>query len=58
MINPKPPYQRIMQSPHISESVKTLLKNQYDLLNPFELRKAIERKLKNIFNLHYNKQRT
>lgn len=49
---PKTPYQRILQSPHICESVKIRLKNQYALLNPFELRKAIERKLKNIFNLH------
>lgn len=48
---PKTPYQRVMESPHVSESVKEKLKEQRQSLNPFVLRKAMERKLKKIFDL-------
>ena len=47
---PKTPYQRIMASPHIADSVKDALSAQRAALNPFRLRKAIERKLKRIFD--------
>jgi hypothetical protein len=49
--NPKTPYQRIMESPYIKTSVKSFLKEQFTVLNPFELRKAMEIKLSKIFNL-------
>ena len=45
------PYQRLLQSEHIDQQTKTNLQNQYQLLDPFELRKQIESKLKKIFDL-------
>jgi hypothetical protein len=49
---PKTPYQRIIESPHVPASVKHNLAAQLETLNPFVLRKAMEQKLKTIFNLH------
>ena len=49
---PKTPYQRIMESPHIQESVKSLLTKLLDNLNPFLLRKSMDKKLKNIFSIN------
>ena len=49
--NPKTPYQRILESSDIDLSTKEKLKEQMANLNPFELRKAMEKKLKKIFNL-------
>ncbi len=46
---PKTPYRRVLESPNISEEVKRKLKEQYETLNPFELRKILEEKLKKIF---------
>ena len=46
---PRTPYQRIMESPYIADSVKCSLKKQFDKLNPFKLRKAMEKKLSEIF---------
>ena len=46
---PKTPYQRIIQSSHISDAVKQDLKKEFDQLNPFKLKKAIEKKLAKIF---------
>jgi hypothetical protein len=51
--SPKAPYQRIMESPHISESKKKQLATQLNSLNPFVLREAMESKLKEIFNTCY-----
>jgi len=51
--DPKTPYQRIEQSPHVSDASKEFLKNQLHVLNPFLLRNAIEKKLKKIFNSCY-----
>lgn len=51
--NPKTPFQRIMESPHIADSVKQNLKEQSLSLNPFLLRKAMEIKLKKVFELCY-----
>lgn len=53
---PKTPYQRVLESPDISVSVKRSLKEQFEQLNPFQLRKAIERKLKIIFAIYYSKK--
>lgn len=47
---PKTPYQRIMESPSIDDAVKDSLTQQLANLNPFLLRKAMEQKLKLIFN--------
>jgi hypothetical protein len=46
---PKTPYRRILESPDVSDETKRKLKEQYKTLNPFELRKALEEKLKRIF---------
>ena len=51
---PKTPYQRILESPHISPQIKQTLSKQLELLNPFVLRKIMDDKLKKIF-LSYTK---
>lgn len=48
---PKTPYQRVLESSLVTSTVKRSLKEQFDTLNPFTLRSAIEKKLKAIFNL-------
>ena len=45
------PYQRLLVSEHISEYKKVELQAIYQQLDPFELRKQIEAKLKQIFSL-------
>ena len=47
---PKTPYQRIQESPFIKPEVKETLKQVHTSLNPFILKKTIEKKLKQIFN--------
>jgi hypothetical protein len=49
---PKTPYQRILESPHINESVKRSLTKLLENLNPFLLRKAMDKKLKKIFSIN------
>jgi hypothetical protein len=51
--SPKTPYQRILESPYIPQTTKDALARQCEQLNPFILRKAMERKLKKVF-LCYN----
>lgn len=46
---PKTPYQRLLESTHIDDETKRKLTERYKKLNPFELRNAIEKKLKKIF---------
>jgi hypothetical protein len=46
---PKTPYRRVLESPAVSEESKRKLKELYKTLNPFDLRKALEEKLKKIF---------
>lgn len=48
---PKTPYQRVMESKHISKEVKQKLKAVHLTLDPFILKTEIERKLKRIFQL-------
>ena len=48
---PKTPYQRVLESPHVSTAVKRSLKEQFETLNPFKLRKTIDAKLKKIFSI-------
>lgn len=47
---PKTPYQRLIGSDHIDKKKKKFLKEHFESLNPFELKKTIEEKLKNIFH--------
>lgn len=46
---PKTPYQRVQESQHIAQTIKMELAILHQTLNPFELKKAIEKKLKIIF---------
>lgn len=48
---PKTPFQRTIESEHISESVKIKLKNQFSNLDPFKLQKLMSIKIKNIINI-------
>jgi len=50
---PKTPYQRLLESPYVVASVKHALKEQFETLNSFALRKAMDRKLKAIFAICY-----
>jgi hypothetical protein len=47
---PKTPYQRILESPYVSKSLKATLSKQLENLNPFLLRKTMEIKLNLIFS--------
>jgi len=53
---PKTPYQRLLESPYVAASVKHNLKEQFATLNSFALRKAMDKKLKAIFDLCYPKK--
>jgi hypothetical protein len=46
---PKTPYQRLLDSPDIPEATKVMLRAQHAKLDPFELKKNIEIKLKKFF---------
>lgn len=48
---PKTPYQRVMESEHIDRTTKDKLTEIYNTLNPFELKKSMENKLKRIFTM-------
>ncbi len=52
--SPKTPYQRVLESPYVSASIKRSLKEQFEQLNPFWLREAMEKKLGKIFATTYN----
>ena len=49
---PKTPYQRIMESPHIQNAAKISLSIQLETLNPFLLRKSMDKKMKLIFSVN------
>jgi hypothetical protein len=51
--DPKTPYQRVLESTHISQSIKNALTKEFENLNPFKLKKAIEKKLDKIFKTVY-----
>lgn len=48
---PTTPYQRLLQSPYLSDDAKQQLTSTFRSLNPFLLKKNIDRKLKRVFNL-------
>lgn len=51
---PKTPYQRVMESKDVSEYAKRGLRYLFENTNPFMLRRAIDRKLREVFKLCYN----
>jgi len=53
---PKTPYQRVLESTEVSNAQKQALKEQFAGLNPFRLRKAMEKKLQEIFNIHFGRR--
>src|SRR5262245_41382725 len=54
---PKTPYERLLESPDIPETTKQKLREQHTRLDPFELKKGIERKLKKFFTVLSNLDR-
>lgn len=56
---PVTPYQRLIESTSISEEQKNKLSEQKKSLNPFELKKGLEKKLSNFFKIvnEYNKEK-
>jgi hypothetical protein len=49
--SPKTPFQRLLQSPAISEQTKKDLQKQFQELNPFILQKHMTEKIKHILNI-------
>lgn len=47
---PTTPYQRLLDSPHIADEAKEKLQAVHANLNPFHLKKEIEKKLRRFFN--------
>ncbi len=47
---PQTPYQRLLQSPHLSEAQKQNLRAQFGRLNPLTLKNQIERQLQEVFD--------
>jgi hypothetical protein len=47
---PQTPYQRLIQSEHLSPEQKQKLQNQFQQLNPLRLKEQIEQKLKIVFD--------
>jgi len=45
---PKTPVQRLLESEHISQQTKDLLTQEFEQLNPFQLQKQMNRKIKQI----------
>ena len=50
---PKTPYQRVLESKCVSQSVKQNLAGQFEELDPFKLRKNFEKKLKKLFAVSF-----
>lgn len=50
--DPVTPYKRVLDSPDVSDDTKQALREVHRTLDPFKLRRKIERKLKNIDSLH------
>ena len=48
---PETPYQRVMASEVLPETVRQHIEEQHKILNPFELKRRIEAKLKRIFSM-------
>lgn len=48
---PMTPYQRVMDSDSVPEMIRRRLEEQHMALNPFNLKRRIEAKLKDIFSM-------
>jgi hypothetical protein len=48
---PRTPYQRLIESPYVSNENKKTLKKLHQTLDPFKLKRQIERQLKHIFRM-------
>ncbi len=48
---PKTPYQRLLESEHIADETKEVLRAKHKLLNPFELKRIIDQKVKHILQV-------
>lgn len=48
---PKTPYHRLMESSHVTDSEKVVLQARFQRLNPFELKKEMETRLKWFFKI-------
>jgi len=53
---PKTPYQRLMESNQIDSKIKLKLKKRYESLNPAELKREIDMKLKELYEVYSKKQ--
>lgn len=51
----KTPYQRVLESKDVSDKNKTYLKEQLKGLNPFKLRKNMDKKISNILKVNRQK---
>jgi hypothetical protein len=47
---PQTPFQRLLDSAHLTPQQKDKLRTQYRLLNPLELKEQLEQKLKLVFD--------
>ena len=54
---PKTPYLRVMESDKIEEKIKQQLKEQYDYLNPAELKRNVDRLQSKLYRLYLKKQK-
>jgi hypothetical protein len=54
---PHTPYQRLLDSPDISEKTKARLRAEHEQLDPFALKKSIEHKLRTFFTVLGNLNR-
>lgn len=54
---PQTPYQRLLECPQVPEATKARLRTAHARLDPFALKKAIERKLKHFFTVLGNLDR-
>ena len=48
--DPKTPYERLMLAPNFSEETKQELRARFERMNPFELKRGLERKLEEFFS--------
>ncbi len=53
---PKTPYKRLIESDQISDDRKKELKKKYESLNPAELKREIDKKLKRLYKVYSKKQ--
>jgi len=53
----KTPYQRILESKEVSDTAKTKLKKIYEMLNPAQIKRNLDRKLSKLYDLQMKKER-